>query len=461
MKVHFIGIGGIGVSALAQYYLAKGAEVSGSDLASSEITDLLERKGAKLFIGDHKAENISKDLDLVIFSPAVPEDNPELKQAFKIQKQSHRESLASPGPAKFKIRIMSYPQALGKLSKDYFTIAVSGSHGKSTTSAMISLILIKAGLDPTVILGTKLKEFGDSNFQLGSSNYLVIEADEYQASFLNYWPNIIVLTNVEEEHLDFFGRFENIFRAFRDYLNHLPEDGCLVINYDDENAKKTRQAVNVKNLNVKPYSLTLPEASRLKNVLKIPGEHNISNALAALMVARVLDVSDDITFKALSEYQGAWRRFEIKETKVGDRQFTIVSDYAHHPTEIRVTLGAAKEKWPQKDIWVIFQPHQYQRTFYFFEKLVKVFVDAKVKKLILVPIYDVAGREKKEIKERVNSLKLVEAIRERRADSTQDVSYIPSIKEVKSFLEKNLKAGEIVVVMGAGDIYQLVKMFST
>jgi UDP-N-acetylmuramate--alanine ligase len=456
MKVHFIGIGGIGVSALAQYYLAKGAEVSGSDLASSEITDLLERKGAKVFFGEHKAENISEDLDLVIYSPAVPEDNPELKQAFKVQNFYPPEA-----GKKFKIQIMSYPQALGKLSKDYFTIAVSGSHGKSTTSAMISLVLIKAGLDPTVILGTKLKEFRDSNFQLGSSNYLLIEADEYQASFLNYWPNIIVLTNVEEEHLDFFGRFENIFRAFRDYLNHLPEDGCLVVNYDDDNAKKIRQAIDVKNLSVKPYSLTLPEASQIKNILKIPGEYNVSNALAALMVARVLGISDDITLEALSEYQGAWRRFEIKEALVGDKQFTIVSDYAHHPTEVKVTLDAAREKWPQKDIWVIFQPHQYQRTFYLFKKLVEVFVGARAKKIILTPIYDVAGREKKEIKKMVSSLKLVEAIREGRINSAQDVSYIPSIEEVKSFLEKNLQGGEIVMIMGAGDIYELVKMFST
>ena len=171
MKIHFIGIGGIGVSALAQYYLAQGAEVSGSDLVSSELTDLLKEKGARVFIGQHKAENLPQDVDLVVYSPAVPEDNPELQQAKEA-------------------KVQSYPQALGGLTKKYSTIAVSGSHGKSTTAAMISLIMIKAGLDPTVILGTKLKEFGDSNFRLGQSKYLVIEADEHQASFLNYWPKI-------------------------------------------------------------------------------------------------------------------------------------------------------------------------------------------------------------------------------------------------------------------------------
>lgn len=480
MKIHFIGIGGIGVSALAQYYLAKKADVSGSDLASSEITDLVQEKGAKVFIGKSNAENIPEDLDLVVYSPAVSEDNSELRQAKKLQASNSNS----------KIQIISYPQALGKLTKKYFTIAVSGSHGKSTTAAMISVILIKAGLNPTVILGTKLKEFGDSNFHLGglsqpnfeysdyglyvpSSKILIIEADEYQASFLNYWPNVIVLTNVEEEHLDFFKNFENIFRAFRDYSNHLPEDGCLVINYDDENSKKIRKAIDIKNLNIKPYSLTLPEAIELKKILRIPGEHNVSNALAALSVARVLGVPDNISFKALSGHRGSWRRFEIKEFKIkkssyqdsqsliNPTKFKVVSDYAHHPTEIRATLTAASEKWPDKEIWVVFQPHQYQRTFYLFEKIVKVFSEAKVKKIILVPIYDVAGRENKEIKKRVNSLRLVEEIRKKRIDDRQETLYLPGIEEVKSFLEKNLKAEEIIIIMGAGDIYKLTKMFST
>jgi len=444
MKIHFIGIGGIGVSSLAQYYLAQGADVFGSDLARSEITDLLESKGVKLFIGENRKENISKDLDLVVFSPAVPESNPEFNQA-----------------KQYGIETLSYPQALGRLSKNYFTIAVSGSHGKSTTSAMISLILIKAGLDPTVILGTKLKEFEDSNFRLGKSNYLVIEADEYQVSFLNYWPNIIILTNIEEEHIDFFGSLENIFRAFRDYLGHLPKDGCLVVNYDDKNARKISQMIDVKDLNIKPFSLSLPDANEIKNILKIPGEHNVSNALGALTAARVLGISDETSIKALAEYQGAWRRFDIKEASIGDKQFTIVSDYAHHPTEIRVTLKAAKEKWPDRNIWVVFQPHQYQRTFYLFKRLVKVFTEAKIKKIILIPIYDVAGREEKEIKEKVSSLKLIEAIREQREEGEENILYIPSIEEVKLFLEKNIQGGEIVIIMGAGDIYELSKMFST
>ncbi len=442
MKIHFIGIGGIGVSALAQYYLAKGADVSGSDLISSEITEMLEKKGAKVFIGKHKAQNLAEGLDLVVYSPAVHEDNSEFEEARKRN-----------------IQLFSYPQALGKLTKNYFTVAVSGSHGKSTTSAMISLILIKAGLNPTVILGTKLKEFGNSNFRLGASKYLVIEADEYQASFLNYWPSIIVLTNIEEEHLDYFGSFENIFRAFRDYVNHLPESGTLVINYDDENARKVEEALTPRDLDIIPYYLKMEESFTLKEILKIPGKHNISNALGALMAARALGIADDVSLKALANYKGAWRRFQIYEINLGEKSFTLVSDYAHHPTEITATLSAAKEKWPEKEMWAVFQPHQYQRTYYLFDKLVETFSKAEAEKIIILPIYDVAGREEEEIKQKVDSLKLAKAIKERAED--KEIFCFANFWEAKRFIENNIKGGEVVVIMGAGDVYDLVKKFST
>ena len=192
MKIHFIGIGGIGVSALAQYYLAKGEQVSGSDLASSEITELLKRKGAKIII-DQNAKNITKNIDLVIYSPAVKEDNPELKEAKNLG-----------------IKCLSYPEVLGELTKKYFTIAITGTHGKSTTTAMVALLLIKAGFDPTVIVGTKLKEFNNSNFRMGKSKYLIIEACEHEESFLNYWPKAAVITNIEKDHLDYYKNLNNI-----------------------------------------------------------------------------------------------------------------------------------------------------------------------------------------------------------------------------------------------------------
>ena len=452
MRVHFIGIGGIGVSALAQFFLSIGHEVSGSDLVSSEITENLEKKGIKIFIGAHKslcARFIGKHElpNLVIYSPAIPENNPELKEA-----------------RKKKILIQSYPQALGELTKKYFTIAISGSHGKSTTTAMISLILIKAGLNPTVILGTKLREFGDSNFRLGgypeanyqlsTKNYklLVIEADEHFASFLNYWPNIIVLTNIEREHLDFYKNINNILKTYKKYISHLKKDGILVLNKDDKNIPK----VLISNFKfpIKKFSLKQKEVKKLKKILKIPGDHNVSNALAALSVARVLKISDNISFKALSEYRGAWRRFEIIESKIDNKKITIVSDYGHHPTKVKVTLKAAREKFKNKKIWLVYQPHQYQRTYYLFDDFVQVLKNAPVDNLIITDIFDVVGREEKIIKRKVSSEKLVRAINDKKT------VYVPIIEKTFSYLKKNLKGGEVVIIMGAGDIYKLVDYFT-
>ena len=443
MRIHFIGIGGIGVSALAKYYLEKGHEISGSDLAPSEITDALKKIGAKIIIphqnkfsmgqvGKHKLP------DLVVYSPAVPEDNPELKDA-----------------RKHGIKCQSYPEALGKLTKTHFTIAVSGTHGKSTTTAMIGILLTSAGLDPTVIVGTKLKEFSaqgglasgeGSNCRVGKSKRLVIEADEHFASFLNYWPKIIVLTAIEKDHLDYYKNLKNILKTFGGYINHLSQDGWLVANKDDKNifqlAKNRKQKTIF-------YSLKQPEEKEFKKILKIPGEHNVANASLALMTARALKIPDKISFKTLSEYQGAWRRFEIRKI----RQLTIVSDYGHHPTQIKATLRAARDKWPNKEIWCVFQPHQYQRTYYLFNDFVKVLKAVPVDKLIVTDIYNVAGREEKIIKKKVSSKKLIKTINKNWA------IYLPKEKII-NYLKKNLLGGEVVIFMGAGDIYEVDKKFN-
>ncbi len=424
MKIHFIGIGGIGVSALAQYYLAKGHKVSGSDLVSSEITEFLKRKEVKLI------KKIPKDVDLVIYSPAIKSDNPEIKQAKKL-----------------KIKIQSYPQALGELTKEYFTIAVSGTHGKSTTCAMIALVLMKAGFDPTVIVGTKLREFNGSNFRIGESDYLVIEADEWQASFLNYWPQIIVLTNIEREHLDYYKGLRHILHTYKEYIEHLPKDGILIANRDDKNILKLQ-------FKARNYSIKQKEAKKISKILKVPGEHNIYNALAALAVARALKIPDKISFKALSEYKGVWRRFEIKRGEIDNKKFTIISDYAHHPTEIKATLEATREKFPSKKIWCIFQPHQRQRTFYLFNDFVRVFSGASIDRLIITDIYDVAGREKKEIKKKISSEKLIKKI------NKPEALYLQRGR-IKNHLRRNLKGREVVIIMGAGDIYKLAEEFST
>ncbi len=434
--IHFIGIGGIGVSALAKYYLEKGYKISGSDLISSEITEALKKKGAKILIGKHKSKNLPKDTNLVIYSPAVQSDNPELKKA-----------------KKFKIKTQSYPQALGELTKKYFTIAVSGTHGKSTTVSMIGILLAKAGLDPTVIVGTKVKEFQDSNCRVGKSKYLVIEACEYEESFLNYWPQIAVITNIEREHLDYYKNLNNILKAFNKFVSNLSKKGILVINDDDKNAKKISSKSQVQK-----YSLKQKEAKKLKKILKVPGEHSIYNALAALTVAKILKIPDKISFKALSEYRGTWRRFETKKFKMPNskNKIIVINDYAHHPTEIKATSRATREKFPKKKIWAVFQPHQYQRTFYLFKEFIKVLSAVPVDKLIIADIYDVAGREQRIIKKNVSSQKLAEKVKNR---TKNEVMYIPTIKKTAHYLKKNLKGGEVIIIMGAGDIYKLIDSF--
>ncbi len=414
MKIHFIGIGGIGVSALAQYFLEKGHDISGSDLVASEITEFFAKKGIKIMIGN-RAENISAAFDLVIHSPAVKLENPEYVAVKKLG-----------------IKTQSYPEALGELTRQYETIAISGSHGKSTTTAMTALILIKAGIDPTVIVGTKLKEFGNNNFRMGKSQYLVIEACEYDGSFLNYSPKIIAITNVDEEHLDYFKTFANVKKAFKDFVKKLPKGGHLVES--------------------KNYSLNSVDGKKLKKILKIPGDHNVSNALTALAVARILGVKDEVSFKSLSEYKGSWRRFELKKSAVGNKKITVISDYGHHPTEVMATLKATREKFPKKKIWCIFQPHQHQRTYYLFKDFVALFKKVKINQIIITDIYDVAGRETKKINEEVSSELLVKKI------AKKNVQYMP-ISDAESFVKKNIKGGEVIIIMGAGDIYKLFDKF--
>lgn len=426
MKIHFIGIGGIGVSALAQYYLLKGHKVSGSDLARSEITDFVKEKGVKIFIGNF-VKNINKDLDLVVFSPAVKKDNPELARA-----------------RKYKIKTLSYPEALGELTKEYYTIAVAGAHGKSTTTSMIGLVLEKAGLDPTVIVGTKVKEFGNSNFRGGKSKLLVVEACEYDASFLYYSPKIIVLTNVDKEHLDYFKTFENVKKTFKDFIMRLPADGFLVFNTDN---KDVPQIENAKFKTI-GYSAENPEIAKIKKIMQIPGAHNALNALAVLNVAKILEIPDEITFQALADFKGTWRRFEILKTG----RLTVISDYAHHPNEILATLQAVREKYKKNRIWCVFQPHQHQRTHYLFDEFVKTFKKVPVDNIIITDIYDVAGRETKSINKKVTSKKLVFKIKK------DSVVYVP-FKEIEKYVKGKLESGDALIIMGAGDIYKLAEKF--
>ena len=466
MRIHFIGIGGIGVSALATYYLERGHSVSGSDLFESEITNALAQKGARIHIGPHRAENVPWDARMVIYSPAVLRTNPEREEAERIQERISEEArvdLSSQAEPQFSV--LSYPQALGELTKEHYTIAISGTHGKSTTTSMIGLILEKAGLDPTVIVGTKVKEFGNTNCRVGKNEYLrqgkpllVIEADEHFASFLNYWPDIIVLTTIEADHLDYYKNIENILRSFQTYVSRLPQDGIIVANRDDKNV--VRVASSSKRL-IQYYSSEWTAARELRKILRVPGEYNVSNAHAALTTARALGVPDTISYEALAAFQGTWRRFEIfpalvKTSSGEELSYTLVSDYGHHPTEVRVTVEAARSKWPKSKLWLVFQPHQYQRTYYFFRDFANILARLPVDKLILADIYDVPGRERVDITEKVSSEKLVQDIQKRKGKKlAETVVWIPTLDKIYDYLGENLKGGEVVMVMGAGSIYDL------
>ncbi|OGZ67314.1 MAG: UDP-N-acetylmuramate--L-alanine ligase [Candidatus Staskawiczbacteria bacterium RIFCSPHIGHO2_02_FULL_34_9] len=454
IKIHCIGIGGIGVSALAQYYLSKGHQVSGSDLVASEITDLLKEKGIEIIISN-SAENIKEGIDMVVFSPAVPKDNPEYKRALELG-----------------IKLKSYPEALGQLTKEYYTIAVAGAHGKSTTTAMIGLMLEKAGFDPTVIVGTLLKEFGNSNFREGKGKYLVIEACEYDGSFLEYQPKIEVITNVDKEHLDYFGDFETVLDTFKKFILKLPEDGYLISNGDDKNLvgiSKPARREGGGNFKTEFYSLKDSESAELKKVLQIPGDHNVSNALSVLKVAKILGIESNVATKALSEYKGSWRRFEIfekilnKPNSLNPIRYTLISDYGHHPNEISATLNAAREKYANnppsneasarlRKLWLIFQPHQYKRTHYLFDDFVEVFKKASVDEIIITDIYDVAGREEKEITSHTNSKMLTEKI------NKPNVRHM-SKEDAERYVKGNISQGDVLIIMGAGDIYKLVDSF--
>jgi UDP-N-acetylmuramate--alanine ligase len=428
-KVYLIGIGGIGVSALARYYLSEGWQVHGTDVAESEITESLKTAGAVFHESAPDLEKLKPIL--VVYSPAVAGDDPELKLAGDLG-----------------IECLSYPEALGRLSKSYFTIAVCGTHGKSTTTAMIALAMAEAGLDPTVVVGTKLKEFNDTNFRRGRSKYLVVEACEHLGSFLNYWPKIIVVTNIEADHLDYYKNEENYRRAFLEFADHLDKGGILAVNADDKNTAELAKQVRGKDLEIIEYGLRLAEAEQVKPILQIPGKHNIYNALAAIYAVRPLGVKTDDAIRAIGKFKGAWRRFEVNEIMVGKKNATLVSDYGHHPTEVRATLDAAREKWPDRLITAVFQPHQYQRTFCLFDDFARVLREASADRIVVTDIYGVAGREEAGIVKKTSSKKLAEAA------AKKSVIYIER-SALAGWLAANIEAGEILVIMGAGDIYAL------
>ncbi len=444
LKVHLIGIGGIGVSALTRWFFGQNWVVSGSDAARSQITQGLKEDGLKVKIG-HKTSNLSKDTDLVIKSTAIPNSNPEIKAARELG-----------------LNILSYPEALGQLTKTYDTIAASGSHGKSTTTAIVSLILKKAGYDPTVILGTKLKEFGDKNFRSGKSDWLVIEADEWQAAFLNYSPFISIVTNIDLEHLDFYKNLSRLKKTFLKFLERTREGGALILNRDDKNLYSLHSAIartaKARKLKVRWYSTKSREDSRkIRAILHIPGEHNVSNALAAFALARLLRIPEKTTLRAISEYRGAWRRMEYKGiSRISSVKCRIYDDYAHHPTEIKVTLKAFREKFPSAPLVCVFQPHQAKRLKALFNDFKESFNDAHI--TIILPVYKVSGRDQGDKK--FDSRALVRAIQIKQPRKLIFFLENPkNLKKALSILVKPNTESPILIMMGAGDIVNYTKNF--
>ncbi|MBI2594963.1 MAG: UDP-N-acetylmuramate--L-alanine ligase [Candidatus Colwellbacteria bacterium] len=468
-KAHFIGIGGIGVSALVRYYLSRGWEVSGSDVNSSPLLRELKKEGVKVKIG-HRKRNVSSSTDLVIYTQALPRDNPELKEA-----------------RRQKIRTLTYPQALGRVTRDFTTIAIAGTHGKSTATALTALTLIEAKMDPTVIVGTKIPQLQGKNFRRGKSKYLVIEADEYKDAFLHYSPTAVLITNIDREHLDYFRDLNHIKRSFLKFISNLrPSNltrfnlvrlrggGILVLNKDSAPLFSLRNKIRIKiRIKFKPkiiwYSLREKALARkIKKHLKIPGEHNVSNALGVYKLARALGVREKDIFKAFSRYHGSWRRMEYRgRLAISDLRFAVpvYDDYAHHPTEIKATLAAFREKFPKAKIICVFQPHQRERLKKLFKEFTFAFDEANV--LIILDIFKVRGRDPSTSSGqggKFNSKKLAEAI-ERRKNGPRD-TYLPKSSLLRDSITQNLlefairdlrfaSRGAVVVMMGAGDIVEL------
>ena len=443
VHVHFIGIGGISMSGLAEILLKEGFTISGSDNKESALTDHLEGLGATVFYGQ-KASNIIDGIDVVVYTAAIHEDNEEYQAAVKKD-----------------LPMLTRAELLGQLMKNYETpVAISGTHGKTTTTSMLSHILLEGELDPTISVGGILKAIG-GNIRVGNSGLFVTEACEYTNSFLDFFPKIGVILNIEEDHLDFFKDLADIRHSFRRFAELLPEDGVLVINGDIENLDELTEGLPCEVVRFgmdssKDYSATnilhdkLGDASfdLVKNgefidrvSLSVNGDHNVQNALAAIAVADKMGVPMDVIKRGLKGFSGTDRRFELKGQLNG---ITIVDDYAHHPTEIRATLKAAKH-YPHKEIWCIFQPHTYTRTKSLFDEFVEALT--LTDHVILADIY--AARETDTLG--ISSKDVADALKEKGCDAY----YFPSFEEIEDFCMERCQKGDLLITMGAGDVVNI------
>ncbi|MEY8356515.1 UDP-N-acetylmuramate--L-alanine ligase [Lachnospiraceae bacterium 54-53] len=441
--VHFIGIGGISMSGLAEILIDEGFTITGSDSQKSDLTRHLEAKGAKIAYGQ-SAGNITEGIDVVVYTAAVHSDNPEFIEA--VEKQ---------------LPILTRAELLGQMMKNYRnSIAVSGTHGKTTTTSMITEILLAGDKDPTISVGGILNSIG-GNIRVGGPELFVTEACEYTNSFLSFFPTMEVILNVEADHLDFFKDIKDIRHSFRLFAEKLPKDGLLVINNDIESREYITDGLpcRVITFGKKPgsgyqaHGIRFDELARATYDLKVdgetvdtvtlgvPGEHNVYNSLAAAAIGTELGISMEMIKKGLKRFTGTNRRFEKKGELSG---VTIIDDYAHHPQEIRATLETAKH-YPHKKLWVVFQSHTYTRTKAFLDE----FADALslADEVILADIY--AARETDNLG--ISSRDIADRIEKKGVKA----HYIPSFDEIETFILENCIHGDLLITMGAGDIVKV------
>ncbi len=440
---HFIGIGGISMSGMAELLLSEGFTVSGSDMAESELTDSLSSLGASVSF-PQSAGNITDDIDIVVFSAAIHEDNPEL---IEVRKR--------------KLPALTRAEFLGQLMKRYrVSAAVSGTHGKTTTTSMLSEILIKAGTDPTLSIGGMLKSI-NGNFRVGKRDIFVTEACEYTNSFLSFFPTIGVILNVDEDHLDFFKDLNEIENSFHKFAALIPENGTLVINGETKGFDLITKDLKCKIVTYGPNSsydyyptdIVLDDLARATFTvnhadeavgrvrLRVSGEHNIGNACAAAAAARAMGIEPARIIEGLNGFEGTDRRFQHKGSFNG---VEVIDDYAHHPTEIAASLNAAK-RCPHKTLWCVFQPHTYTRT----KALLPEFAEALsiADRVVLADIY--AARETDTLG--ISSKTLADEICAR----GHNACYLDSFEKIEKFLRKNCIHGDLLITMGAGDVYKI------
>ncbi len=444
-KVHFVGIGGIGMSGIAEILLSQGFEISGSDRALSEITNRLSELGMKIYEG-HSPENLH-DADVLVYSSAVHTDNPEVKAAIER-----------------KIPIIKRSEMLAECMRMKYGIGIAGTHGKTTTTSMVGLTLTEGGIDPTIIVGGKLSGLGGTNARLGEGEYIVVEADEFDRTFLKLTPTIAAITTLEREHLDTYKDLDDIKTAFIEFANKVPFYGFVVICLDEPALQDIIPSLEKK---VITYGLTTQADIRAVDVshnefsssfnvnylgenlgritLKVPGIHNVKNSLVAVCIAKKLEIEFEVIKKALESFSGVYRRFEIKYNK----EILVVDDYAHHPTETSATLAGVRAGWNRRLI-AVFQPHLYTRTRDFYQEFGRSFLNSDI--FICTDIYP--ARE--EPIEGISGQLIVDVAKK---FGHKNVIYIQDKKDVPNKLMELRQDGDIIVTMGAGDIWRYGEKF--